>query len=321
MNALIVRAHHEPKSFCSALAHQAAKTLASLGHKIAISDLYVSGFDPVSDRRNFLAVNNPEYLKQQAEEAFASKFNGFVPTLENEMRKLEDADLLIFVFPMWWFGMPAILKGWVDRVFASGRIYGGTKLYENGLGHAQKRGLIIMTTGGGPDVYGGYGPNPSLSNILAPIQHGVFWFVGFLPLDPFIAWSPARISQEERLQYLLELDRRLRNLDGERPRVLPPLSDFPNFGKDSKKRFMVTASMGGPFSESSTALMLEEIKYVADLKRRGLVLADYLGVPTVLSWREFLVFREASEEAVMSHIQSLPMAPLLKFEVKELLQE
>jgi N-ethylmaleimide reductase len=64
--------------------------------------------------------------------------------------------------------------GWVDRVFASGRIYGREKIYENGLGQSQKRAMVIMTTGGGYDSYGGYGVNPPLDTILAPIQHGVF---------------------------------------------------------------------------------------------------------------------------------------------------
>ncbi len=46
--------------------------------------------------------------------------DGFTAELKAEMDKLEKADLLIFQFPLWWFGLPAILKGWVDRVFAQG---------------------------------------------------------------------------------------------------------------------------------------------------------------------------------------------------------
>ena len=91
------------------------------------------------------------YLRRQVEEAHASEVGGFAPDLEKEIRRLEVCDMLIFSFPLWWFGMPAILKGWVDRVFASRRIYGGGKIYETGLGRAQKRALILMTTGGGPD--------------------------------------------------------------------------------------------------------------------------------------------------------------------------
>ncbi|MEM9568791.1 MAG: hypothetical protein AAF974_10835 [Cyanobacteria bacterium P01_E01_bin.34] len=57
-----------------------------------------------------------------------------------------------------------------------GRIYGGTKLYETGLGESAKRGLAIVTTGGRAVAYDGWGLNRSMNDILLPIQHGIFWF-------------------------------------------------------------------------------------------------------------------------------------------------
>lgn len=141
MRVLIVHAHHEPKSFSSALARQASETLRAASHDVVVSDLYAERFDPVSDRRNFTSVHDPAYLKQQLEEREATRVGGFAPALEAEIQKLEWCDLLIFNFPLWWFGMPAILKGWVDRTFAMERIYGGAKLYENGLGQA----VVMMT--------------------------------------------------------------------------------------------------------------------------------------------------------------------------------
>jgi NAD(P)H dehydrogenase (quinone) len=320
MNVLIVHAHHEPKSFCSALADQAEQTLKGLGHSVVVSDLYGAKFNPVSDRSNFVGAKDPAYLKQQVEEAYATDSAGFSPDLEAEIEKLEAADLLIFSFPLWWFGMPAILKGWVDKVFAIKRIYGGEKIYENGLGKATKQGLVVMTTGGGPDAYGGYGVNPPMSTILAPIHHGVFWFNGFLPLSPFVAWGPARISQEERLTYLGQLDSRLRQLSDEKPQILPPLSDFPNFGKDSKKRFMVTASNARTPDEAYGKLVPEEVKRVAELKRQGYILASHVGNPSTPPWHAFLVFRESSAEAVRRHLETLPLHPYLTFEITELLQ-
>src|SRR5215472_5106071 len=134
MNALIVHAHPEPRSFSSALARTAAQTLAEDGHRVTVSDLYVAGFYPVSGRNNFTTIKDAGYFKQQQEEIYATEQNGFVPEIEAEIRKLEEADLLIFSFPMWWFGMPGVLKGWVDRVFPKGWVYGGQKLYEHGLG-------------------------------------------------------------------------------------------------------------------------------------------------------------------------------------------
>ncbi len=242
---LIVHAHHESQSFSSAMARTAANTLTRQGHRVVLSDLYQMGFDPVSDRRNFSSRANPDYLKQQAEETRASETGGFVPELEAEIQKLESCDALIFNFPLWWFSMPGILKGWVDRVFPMGRIYGGSKLYEGGTGGNSKRAMVLMTTGGGPPAYDGHGVNPSLESILTPIHHGIFWFNGFRPLDPFVAWSPARIGKAERKAFLIALESRMTGIFEEEPRTLAPLADFPNFGPDRLSRFQLTVS-GSP---------------------------------------------------------------------------
>src|SRR6187402_2965580 len=97
---LIVHAHHEPRSFSSALAKTAAETLTAQGHEVVFSDLYALGFDPVSDRRNFVTTADADYLKQQNEEAYASEHAGFAPEIEAEMRKVEACDLMIFSFPL-----------------------------------------------------------------------------------------------------------------------------------------------------------------------------------------------------------------------------
>ncbi len=320
MKTLIVHAHPELDSFSSALFRHAVEIFEKLGHEVMVSDLYAIKFDPVSDRRNFTSVKNSEYLKQQEEELYASKNGGFIPALDEEMKKLEKCDLLIFNFPLWWFGMPAILKGYVDRVFAYGRIYGLDKLYENGLGQSKKRALVIMTTGGGPDVYSGYGVNPPLNTILAPIQHGVFWFNGFLPLEPFVAWSAARVSDEQRGAYLQQLEARLQNIQREKPFRLPKLGDFPGWGKDSQKRFMTIVSLKLPIDERFKALIPRETEKLAELKRDGFLLSSYIGVPQGNPWRGFLLFRETTADAVAGHLQSLPLAPYLQFETIELNQ-
>jgi putative NADPH-quinone reductase len=109
-------------------------------------------FDPVSDRRNFTTVKNPDYFKQQIEEMHATEVGGFAPDVEAELRKMEACDLMIWQFPLWWFGLPGILKGWADRVFAMGRTYGGERFYENGV-FKGKRALLSLTTGGPEAVY------------------------------------------------------------------------------------------------------------------------------------------------------------------------
>ncbi len=317
MKILIVHAHDEPKSFCSALARRAEEVFKAQGHTVDFADLHAEQFNPVSDRRNFSSVKDTDYLKQQVEETHVTEVGGFAPDLEKEIRRLEACDLLIFSYPLWWFGMPAILKGWVDRVFAYGRIYGGPKIYEGGLGQSSKRALVLLTTGGGPDVYGGYGVNPPLTTILAPVQHGTFWFNGFLPLAPFVAWSPARISPEERSNYLEALAMRLQDINTEQPLVLPPLADFPGWGKDSKKRFMVTVTRTQPVDEKFKSLIPAEQSHLAEWRRLGLVLEFHMMPPQAEPWRAFMLIRETDAAAVQKQLATLPLAPWLSFETVE----
>lgn len=320
MKILIVHAHSEPKSFCSALARRAEAALKEQGHEVVFADLVAEHFDPVSDRRNFTTVKDPDYFKQQVEEAFASEKGGFSPELEREIQRLEACEFLIFSFPIWWFGMPAILKGWVDRVFAYGRIYGGEKLYETGLGQSRKRAMVIMTTGGGADVYGGYGVNPSLATVLAPVQHGIFWFNGFLPLSPFIAWSPARATPEERAQCLDALSARLKCFESETPQTFPPLSDFPGWGTDAKKRFMVTVKRTRPADAAFFSLVPAEGRHIAELKQQGKVLSFQMTPPDSAEWRGYLLFRASNTDEVQAEVAAFPLAKYLAFEIAELAQ-
>jgi NAD(P)H dehydrogenase (quinone) len=183
LNVLIVHAHHEPKSLGSALFHHAARTLSDAGHAVVTSDLYAQRFDPVSDQRNFTSTFDADYLKQGKEERHATAVDGFAPDLEYEIRKLESCDRLVFSFPLWWFVMPAILKGWVDRTFAYSRIFGGTRMHENGLGQGPRRAMSIMTTGGDRDAFGVRGIHPSLEATRMPLPAGVAGIAGE-------AWSP-----------------------------------------------------------------------------------------------------------------------------------
>lgn len=86
MNTFIVLAHPEPKSFNGALFDTAVRVLAAASHSVAISDLYRMGFNPVSDRHNFSTVKDPDCLKLQIEETYASEHDGFAAEIEAEMR-------------------------------------------------------------------------------------------------------------------------------------------------------------------------------------------------------------------------------------------
>ena len=106
MNALVVYAHPLEDSFAAALRDAACRGLEAAGYAVDVVDLYADGFDP-----NLSAVERSAYMGE-----------GYpVPEdVAGYCRRLREADILVLVFPQWWFGMPAILKGFVDRVFVPG---------------------------------------------------------------------------------------------------------------------------------------------------------------------------------------------------------
>lgn len=216
-------AHPEPASFTASLARHGMRALEREGHVIDVADLYAMNFDPVSDRRNFVATANPDRFDQQAEEKFASATRGFSAELQQEMDRLESCDVLVLQFPIWWLGMPAIMKGWIDRVFAVGRTYGGGRWFDRGMMRG-KRAMIAVTIGGTERAYspdGLYGP---AADVLRPINHGILAFCGFDVVEPFIAYAPARKSEGERQEIFAAYADRLLNID-KTPRVQVVRSD------------------------------------------------------------------------------------------------
>lgn len=227
MRVLIVHAHHEPSSFNGAMTREAVAALEGAGHEVVVSDLHAMNFDPVSDRRNFITVADGAVLKQQAEESHASASNGYVPELQAEMDKVAWCDVMIFQFPIWWLGLPAILKGWVDRVFAVGRAYGGGRWFDGGV-FAGKRAMCSVTVGGPQPVYSQIGVYAPINDVLFPIHRGIFAFCGFTVIEPFVVYGPNRITQQERAAYLQRYRERILTLD--RAPALPGIdsADYEN---------------------------------------------------------------------------------------------
>ena len=152
MNVFVVLAHPEPLSSNGSMFRMAVDVLMRAGHDVKASDLYAMQFDPVSGRHNFTTVKDPNYFRPQIEEMHATEAKEFAEDIESEIQKIEWCDLMIWQFPLWWFGLPGILKGWVDRVFAMGRTYGGGRIYRSGIFRG-KRALLSLTTGGPSSAY------------------------------------------------------------------------------------------------------------------------------------------------------------------------
>ncbi len=216
MKALIVYWHPEPNSFNHAMFQTARAALAEAGAQVKTSDLPALRFEPVSGRHNFQTAKDPAYLKVQLEELYATENQGFADELEAENQKLEWCDLMIWQFPLWWFGLPAALKGWVDRVFAMGRAYGGGRVYETGVFHG-RRAMLSLTTGGPESAFREDGSNGDIQSILRPIHRGMLQFVGFEVLPPQIVYGPVRMTDEQRQHALDSFAARLRDIQTEHP--------------------------------------------------------------------------------------------------------
>lgn len=218
MNVLLVFAHPEPQSFNGAMLRTAIAALEAAGHAVQVSDLYAQSFEPVSGRPNFTTVANAAYFKQQQEEVYASAHQGFAPDLATELQKLTWCDVMIWQFPLWWFSVPAVLKGWVDRVFAMGQAYGAGRFYDTGVFRG-KRALLSLTTGSGSpaEAYQPGGLQGDLLGILRPIHRGMLQFTGFTVLAPHVVYGPARQSAEERAAELVAWAARLPGLATEAP--------------------------------------------------------------------------------------------------------
>ncbi len=118
MNILIVYAHPEPRSLNGSLKNFALGHLQSAGHAVQVSDLYAMQWKPVVDSRDSLdgAAGERFDPSMDSQRAYASDRQS--PDIAAEQQKLRWADAVILQFPLWWYSMPAILKGWVDRVYA-----------------------------------------------------------------------------------------------------------------------------------------------------------------------------------------------------------
>ncbi|BAO62110.1 NAD(P)H dehydrogenase [Pseudomonas protegens Cab57] len=225
MNVLIVHAHPEPQSFTAALRDQARSTLEAQGHQVQVSDLYAMNWNPVASAADFASRDNPDYLVYALEQRLGVKNQSIALDIQAELDKLLWADLLILNFPVFWFSVPAMLKGWIDRVLVSGVCYGGKRFYDQG-GLAGKKALVTLTLGGREHMFGEGAIHGPLQDMLRPLLRGTLAYVGYDVLEPFVAWHVPYISQEAREAFLHSYRQRLQHLADDQPLVFPRLDQF-----------------------------------------------------------------------------------------------
>ncbi|MDR0245361.1 MAG: NAD(P)H-dependent oxidoreductase [Burkholderia sp.] len=225
MKVLIVHAHPEPQSFCTALKTTAEEVLRAEGHEVEVSDLYAMGFNPVASANDFGARANDDYCVYALEQRHGVTNGTISADIREELDKLMRCDLLVLNFPLFWFSTPAILKGWIDRVLVSGAVYGGMRFYDRG-GLKGKRAIVSLTLGGQAHMFGNDGVHGSLQGMLRHLLQGTLGYTGLDVLEPFVAWHVPYVSNEVRAGYLDAWRNRLPSLAAEQPLVFPSLDNF-----------------------------------------------------------------------------------------------
>jgi putative NADPH-quinone reductase len=138
MRTLIVFCHPCPDSYNATLFATARDALASAGHEVRCVDLYAQGFDPV--------------LTPQEKRDYLPNTQAVIANVKNDVEQIRWAQHLVFVFPTWFYGPPAMLKGWFERTWLPGVAFtvpdkpGG----KAGPGMQHVTRLTVVTTSGSP---------------------------------------------------------------------------------------------------------------------------------------------------------------------------
>jgi NAD(P)H dehydrogenase (quinone) len=160
MHALIVVAHPDPKSLSHGVAASLAEGVGMAGHTFEIADIAAEGFDP-----RYTATDLAVHRREVAPAADVAA----------EQARIDGADTLVLVYPVYWWSMPALLKGWIDRVFANGWAYdegAGIKPVKR-LRHLKVH--LVAIGGATTRTYARHGYFGAMKT---QIDHGIFDYVG-----------------------------------------------------------------------------------------------------------------------------------------------
>ncbi|MBC3273374.1 NAD(P)H-dependent oxidoreductase [Pseudomonas sp. SWRI81] len=224
MNVLLVYAHPESTSLNGSLRDFTVQRLQAAGHTVQVSDLYAMKWKPVLDADDAPQrdPSQPFHASLDSKRAYADGTQA--ADIAREQDKLLWADALILQFPMWWFSMPAILKGWFDRVYAYGFAYGVGEHSDSRWGERYgegkmkgKRAMLLVTTGGWESHYSPRGINGPMDELLFPIQHGILYYPGFEVVPPFVVYRTSRMDEARYAETTAELGLRLDELWSARP--------------------------------------------------------------------------------------------------------
>lgn len=183
MHVLTVFAHPVRESYTGAVLDAFLEGLGGSGHESEVADLYTEGFDPI--------------FKADDYAQFTTGPSDMPPDVLREQRRLEQADAIAFVFPVWWWSFPAMLKGWIDRVWCNGWAYDFT--IEQSVGRLSLNKAVLLCPGGSSaDVYRRYGYHEAMRRC---IDVGVLGYCGIDTVDMHI-FPGVDDEAESRTEYL-----------------------------------------------------------------------------------------------------------------------
>ncbi|XP_037103047.1 NAD(P)H dehydrogenase [quinone] 1 [Syngnathus acus] len=223
---LIVYAHQSLGSFNEAVRDETTKELSKQGYRVIVSDLYAMNFKAAATRSDIIGdLKNSELFQYGEETMHAFRAGCLSDDIVAEQRKVEAAELIIFQFPLYWFSVPAIMKGWMDRVLTQGFAFSLEKLYNNGI-FKNKKAMLSFTTGATESMFRPDGINGDINVTLWPLQNGTLHFCGFQVLAPQIFWGPAHCLAVHRTAMLKEWRMRLKGLLAEKCLTFAPCEWF-----------------------------------------------------------------------------------------------
>jgi len=222
VNVLWVLAHPEQQSLNGSLFDEGLRALDEAGDAYLVSDLYAMKWKATVDRGDF--TDEPDERLIVTSASRRAHLDGTLSAdIRAEQEKLDWADAVVLQFPLWWYGMPAILKGWFDRVFVKGFAYGVTdgdsgRSLRYGEGRlAGKRALVVVTAGSPEAALGPRGINGQLDHVLFPLLHGTLWYAGMSVLPPVAVYGADRVTQQQYESATARLRDRVTSIRGTEP--------------------------------------------------------------------------------------------------------
>jgi len=190
MKHLIVLTHPNKKSFGAAIAETVKKASEKKGAETMFVDLYDEKFNPVLGAADFDAINRGTALAD----------------VKKEQDLIAWADVITFIYPVWWSSLPAMLKGYIDRVFAYGFAYVANENGYRGL-LGGKKAILISTSGTPSEIYSGNGMHHSMKQTQ---DEGIFRYSGFDDVKHYFFGAVPAVNDEKRKEYLAEIDEVIR---------------------------------------------------------------------------------------------------------------